>query len=211
MKNWINSHPGVSLLLMLALILCPCFIHASSSNKLNLQQQSNGIAVYVDSKFVGNASSLQFSSSTGVVQVCVPQGQTVVCTPSYNSASLVTKQSLQRGDALRCVSSNGTFGYTCGTCVENGVSTPCAGGLNPVATATTVAPGMELEFVPDVPCAPIQNCSLNVDNTGLLGIRANDGGNNGVAISGNGHIVHRLAIDQVSGAGGAQLVWRLIY
>jgi len=187
------------------------FVGASvfgSSNRLNLQEQSNGIGVYVDSKFVGNATSLQFSSSTGLVQVCSLGGQQITCTPSYNSAALVTKQSLQSGSALRCLSANGTFAYTCGTCIVNGVSTLCAGGLNPVATSTTVAPGMELEFIPDVPCTAVQACSLNVDNTGLLGIRANDGSNNGVAISGNGHIIHRLAVDQVA---TGQMVWRLIY
>lgn len=179
----------------------------ASSNRLNLQEQSNGIAVLVDGKQVGFATSFNFASSTGLVQVCSASGGQVSCAPSYNTALIVTKQNLQAGTATRCVSTNGTFGYTCGTCLVGGAPTLCAGGLNPIATPSTVTPGMELEFIPDVPCAATQNCTLNVDNTGMLTIKANDGGGNGVAISGNGHTIHRLGVDQISG----QLVWRLIY
>lgn len=181
---------------------------ALTVNQLNLQQQSNGISVYVDNHLVGNASSINFSSGNGTVQVCSKSATQVSCTPDYNTAVLASKANIQRGDMSRCVSTNGTPQYRCGTCRQaDGTFVLCTGGLNPVATPTVVAPGMELEFVPDVPCPAAQSCTLNVDNTGLFTIKANDGGSNGVAVSGNGHIVHRVAADMV----GTSLVWRLLY
>lgn len=165
----------------------------AASNHLNLQQQSNGIAVFVDGKLVGNAVSLNFTASTGVVQVCSAAGGQVNCSPSYNTATLATKQSVQRGDATRCVPTLGNCAFTCGT--------------NPVGTPTTIVPGTELQFVPDVSCTQAQGASLNVDSTGLMAIKANNGGNTNVAFAGNGHIVHHIAADKV----GTSLIWRLTY
>ena len=162
-----------------------------ASNKINLQQQSSGIAVFVDGKLVGNAVSFNFASGSGLVQVCVPAGAQVTCTPSYNS--IATKQSIQKGDAIRCVSSVGIQAYKC--------------SLNPAGTVSTIVPGVELEFVPDVPCAAAQSCTLAVDSAAALTIKANDGGSGGAVFAANGHIVHRLAADLL----GSQLVWRLVY
>ena len=162
----------------------------ASSNKLNLQQQSNGIAVYVDNQLVGNAVSLEFLSGNGVLQACVPSGSQVNCTPGYNTALILSKQTLQSGSATRCVSTNGTTAFAC--------------GLNPTGTLATIVPGTELQFLNDVPCSTSQFCSLNVDNTGQLNIRANDGANNAVAFSVG---IHRVAVDSISGT----LIWRLLY
>lgn len=161
-----------------------------------------GLVVAAATTTINPIQSLQ--TGKNLVQYFVPGAGWFV---DANTATLATKTTLQSGSATRCVSANGTFAYTCGTCQVNGQPAACNGGLNPVGTPATVVPGMELEFIPDVPCAAVQLCTLNVDFTGLLTIKANDGGNNGVAISGNGHIIHRLGVDQISG----QLVWRLIY
>lgn len=186
---------------------------ALSPNIINLQTQSNGVQVYVDGKLIGTRAAINFTTATGMMTVCTdnPAAGRVDCAPSPNTVYLASKVTVQSGLITRCVSTNGTFGYTCGTCLDaSGKPVLCGGGLNPIATAIT--PGMELAFVPDVPCLGtvgpnFPNCSLNVDNTGTISIRANDGSNNAVNISGNGHIIHRIVADLIS----TSLVWRLVY
>lgn len=182
-----------------------CAIGFAVIEKVGAQVPPTLSTILIDGKPI-TATTLNLISGPSILWVCSPIGTTQLnCQSQANTASLVTKTNLQAGSATRCVSVNGTFAYTCGTCLVNGQLQQCNGGLNP--SVAIVTPGMEIEFIPDVPCAADQPCTLNVDNTGLFTIKANDGGNNGAAISGNGHTIHRLGADQISG----QVVWRMIY
>ena len=125
-------------------------VHASSSNKINLQTQSNGIQVFVNGLSVGLATALNFVSGTGIVQVCAQSGSQITCTPSSNTATMVTKPVLQSGVCDFVLSSNGTSAYT------------YAFGPAGCQTLTAYTKGMHFRLVPDVTNAS-GTCSLNID------------------------------------------------
>lgn len=135
-------------------------VHAATGNKLNLQEQSNGIQVLVNGQPVGFATTFNFVSANGIMQVCTPSGAQVNCTPSYNTAIMVTKGVLQSGACQYLNSTNGTIGYTY--------------QLGPSCQALTVyTKGMRFWLVTDTPCPGA--CSLNIDNVGLKNIKRSDG------------------------------------
>lgn len=132
----------------------------AASNHLNLQQQSNGIAVFVDGKLVGNAVSLNFNSGTGLMQVCSAAGNQINCSPSYNTATLATKATLQSGACQNINSGNGTIQYTA--------------TLGPTCQALAgYVVGMRFWLVTDAQCAA--GCSLDIDKQGVVAIKRADG------------------------------------
>lgn len=83
-----------------------------SSNKINLQQQSNGIAVLVNGQQVGLAASVNLISGTGIIQVCALNGARIDCTPGINSAAFPTfNQAMSMNTCA--LTSSGVSSFTC--------------------------------------------------------------------------------------------------
>jgi hypothetical protein len=136
---------------------------AVSSNHLNLQSQSNGIAVYVDGKPVGIAPALNLQSGNGIAEACLLNvaAARIDCTPSYNTALIATKPMLESGACTYLNSTNGTTQYTYNL------------GLSCIALQNGYTVGMRFWLTTDTQCAT--GCSINIDNQGITAIKRSDG------------------------------------
>jgi hypothetical protein len=134
----------------LKLILLSLAVIAARAQNLNVQ---------VNGQPAGARNTLNLIPGNGIMHACVdnPGQHRVDCTPSLNTALIPTHDTVHANENY-CVSSNGTFAYTC---------------TLPNKALTTYSAGMTFVLTADVDCTT--SCSLNIDNVGLKNIKRIDG------------------------------------
>jgi hypothetical protein len=120
---------------------------------------AQNLTVEIDGRPVGAESTLNLIPGNGIVHVCEDNRykQRIDCTPSFNTAVIPTHDTVHANENY-CSSSNGTTQYTCGL---------------PFHVLTAYRTGMTFVLNVDAPCTA--NCSLNIDNVGIVSIKKIDG------------------------------------
>ena len=119
---------------------------------------AQNITVQVGGRVVGTGNVLNFISGDGIIQSCHPDGRDrVTCSPAYDS-NVVTNRNLIHGTENYCLSHTGSTAYACS--LSNG-------------TLLNLKAGLAFVLMVDVPCT--NQCSLNVDGVGPVGIKRSDG------------------------------------
>jgi hypothetical protein len=126
----------------------------------------SGLTVQVDGRTVGSRSTVNLVPGVGILETCVDNAANgrVDCTPSVNSAVLVTHDTVHSNENY-CKSSTKTTSYTC---------------TLPYKKLTSYLQGMT--FLLDADSSCVTSCSLNIDNLGLINIKRNDGMDPGGAL-----------------------------
>ncbi len=158
---------------MVRLVLAVCAIWAAIIgftviSKLDGQANiatPNGVMITVDGKFVGNFTSITFTSGNGVTWAYQPNGASIALQAGVNTATIVNKNILQSGACTFLNSTNGTAAYTV--------------SLGPVCQALTAyTAGQRFWLQTDTPCpisASQSGCTLNIDTVGIRNIKQADG------------------------------------
>ena len=126
---------------------------------LAIAARAQNLTVQIDGKPAGVEKTLNLIPGNGIMHVCVdnPAKQRMDCTPSFNTALIPTHDTVHANENY-CFSANGTTAYTCGL---------------PNKALTGYQTGMTFVLNVDAPCTA--NCSLNIDNVGLVSIKKMDG------------------------------------
>jgi hypothetical protein len=121
--------------------------------------RAQNLTVEVDGRPVGAENTLNLIPGNGIMHACAHNAskQRVDCTPSFNTAAIPTHDTVHANENY-CSSANGTTQYTCGL---------------PFRALTAYRAGMTFVLNVDAPCTA--NCSLNIDNVGLVNIKKIDG------------------------------------
>ncbi len=117
------------------------------------------VTIQVGGTNVGTRNTLNLVSGFGVVEACQDNAASgrVDCTPSLNSAVLVTHDTVHSNENY-CNSATQTTSYACQL---------------PYKALTAYSTGMTFLLKVDTNC--IASCSLNIDKIGLVNIKKSDG------------------------------------
>jgi hypothetical protein len=158
------SRTAIAVPICAALASCYLILMLPGQTQIDLSKQaknlpaSSGVTVRLDGTTVGQASTLDFRSGAGVVDLVNMNAQTALIQISADTAYLQTLAAEQAGSALACISSsNSTTAYSC--------------AMTPTLTGYSTA--MILHWIPDVAAAA--GATLNVDTLGAKRIKMADG------------------------------------
>lgn len=121
--------------------------------------RAQNLTVQVNGNPIGAENTLNLIPGIGIAQVCAdnPGKQRIDCTPSFNTVYVPTHDTIHANENY-CVSTNGTFAYTC---------------TMPNKALTSYSTGMTFALNVDTNC--VAACSLNIDNVGVISIKKVDG------------------------------------
>ena len=175
-------------------------IYECSTANTWIQQLAGGagnLSIFTNGSFTGTRPAVNFATGTGITQSCAdnPALNRVDCTPSVNTAVILSIKAAQSGVPLACNSTTGNVAYTC----------TLAGTGSAMLTAYTA--GMQLLLVADATCTT--SCALNIDGVGNISIKQIDGTTDpgGQIVAGQPNIIeYDGTVFRLIGAGGSGTV-----